>query len=117
MKCIPIESLYVALDSIEKNMAKGERRYRMILIELIEARRNLWYRCKELFTEEKIAEQIYRYLCEGLEECENKEMRYGHWVYEKGDCFPKCSVCGQHHGTLFEYWYCPVCGAKMSLGE
>ena len=47
MKCIPIESLYVALDSIEKNMAKGERRYRMILIELIEARRNLWCRCKE----------------------------------------------------------------------
>ena len=46
-----------------------------------------------------------------------EEVRHGNWVYEKGDCFPKCSVCGQHHGTLFEYWYCPVCGAKMSLGE
>ena len=46
-----------------------------------------------------------------------EEVRHGHWVYEKGDCFPKCSVCGQHHGTLFEHYYCPVCGAKMSLGE
>lgn len=42
-----------------------------------------------------------------------EEVRHGHWVYEKGDCFPKCSVCGQHHGTFFEHFYCPVCGAKM----
>jgi len=46
-----------------------------------------------------------------------EEVRHGHWVYEKGDCFPRCSVCGEHHGTLFEHYYCPVCGAKMSLGE
>lgn len=45
----------------------------MILIELVEARRSLLNRCKELFTDEKIAEQIFRYLCEGLEECENKK--------------------------------------------
>lgn len=44
----------------------------MILIGLVEARRSLLNRCKELFTDEKIAEQIYRYLCEGLDECENK---------------------------------------------
>lgn len=43
------------------------------MIKLIEARRNLWHRCKELFTDDKIAEQIYRYLCEGLDECENKK--------------------------------------------
>lgn len=76
MKYIPIESLYAALDSIEKSVVKEERGYRMILIELIEARRNLWYKCKELFTDEKIAEQIYRYLCEGLEECEDKKHAY-----------------------------------------
>ena len=46
-----------------------------------------------------------------------EEVRHGYWVYEKGDCFPKCSVCGQYHGTLYEHYYCPVCGAKMSLGE
>ena len=45
----------------------------MILIGLVEARRSLLNRCKELFTDEKIAEQIYRYLCEGLDECENKK--------------------------------------------
>ena len=48
----------------------------MTLIELIEARRNLRYRCKELFTDEKIAEQIYKYLCEGLDECEDKKHAY-----------------------------------------
>ena len=119
MKYIPIESLYVALDSIEKNMAKGERRYRMILIELIEARRNLWYRCKELFTDEKIAEQIYRYLCEGLEECENKEMRYGHWANVKistyGNSSAECSLCGSvvYNNFSNAINYCPNCGAKM----
>lgn len=45
-----------------------------------------------------------------------QEIRHGHWIYEKGDCFPKCSVCGQHHGTLYEHYYCPVCGAKMDGG-
>ena len=45
------------------------------------------------------------------------EVQHGHWVYEKDDCFPKCSVCSQYHGTLYEHYYCPVCGAKMSLGE
>lgn len=44
---------------------------------------------------------------------DTQEIQHGHWVYEKGDCFPKCSVCGQHHGTLYEYYYCPVCGTKM----
>lgn len=52
-----------------------------------------------------------------IEPADVEEVRHGHWVYEKGDCFPKCSVCRQHHGTLFEHYYCPVCGAKMSLGE
>ena len=41
------------------------------------------------------------------------EVRHGHWVYEKDDCFPKCSVCGQYRGTLYEHYYCPVCGALM----
>ena len=45
------------------------------------------------------------------------EVRHGRWVYDKGDCFPKCSVCGQYHGTLYEHYYCPVCGAKMDLEE
>ena len=45
----------------------------MILIGLVEARRSLLNRCKELFTDEKIAEQIYRYLCEGLDECSQYE--------------------------------------------
>lgn len=48
-----------------------------------------------------------------IEAADVQEIRHGYWVYEKGDCFPKCSVCGQYHGTLYEHYYCPVCGAKM----
>lgn len=47
----------------------------MILIELVEARRNLLLKCEDLFTDIKIAEQIYRYLCEGLEECDFREVK------------------------------------------
>lgn len=42
-----------------------------------------------------------------------EKVRHGHWFCEKGDCFPKCSVCGQYHGTVYEHYYCPICGAKM----
>ena len=52
-----------------------------------------------------------------IEAADVEEVRHGHWVYEKGDCFPKGSVCGQHHGTLFEHYYCPVCGAQMDEDE
>ena len=48
-----------------------------------------------------------------ITEADVEKVRHGYWVYEKGDCFPKCSVCGQYHGTLYEHYYCPVCGAKM----
>lgn len=45
----------------------------MITIKLIDARRGLYLKCRELFGDEKIAENIYNYLCEGIEECEECE--------------------------------------------
>lgn len=43
----------------------------MILITLLDARRVLYNKCRELFADRKIAESIFKYLCEGIEEeCE-----------------------------------------------
>lgn len=54
----------------------------------------------------------HRHLVDIIKQLPSAE-RHGHWVYDKGDCFPKCSVCRQHNGTLYEYRYCPTCGALM----
>lgn len=67
------------------------------------------------------ADEVFRDIAENrlpvwideLQTYDVEEVRHGHWVYEKDDCFPKCSVCGQYHGTLYEHYYCPVCGALM----
>lgn len=40
-----------------------------MVIDLIDARRGLHDKCLELFADKKIAEQIYRYLCDGIEDC------------------------------------------------
>ena len=42
----------------------------MITISLLDARIGLNLKCRELFKNEKIAKEIYSYLCDGLEECE-----------------------------------------------
>lgn len=54
----------------------------MITIKLIDARRGLYLKCRELFGDEKIAENIYNYLCEGIEECEEcePERKTGKWI-------------------------------------
>lgn len=43
----------------------------MITIRLIDARRGLKIKCNELFKDERIAREIYQFLCEGLEDCES----------------------------------------------
>ena len=45
----------------------------MITIKLVDARCGLNIKCRELFKDEKIAESIYRYLCDGIEECDDVE--------------------------------------------
>ena len=45
----------------------------MTTIRLLDARRGLNRKCEELFGNAKIAEAIYRYLCDGIEECEDAE--------------------------------------------
>lgn len=93
----------------------------MTTIKLLDARRGLNLKCRELFKDEKIAEAIYRYLCDGIEECEDAkpEQKVGKWkcsddMYETAIC----SVCGwdttepcEHIRLWFKY--CPNCGARM----
>lgn len=44
----------------------------MRTIKLLDARRALDRKCKELFTDSKIADSIFRYLCKEIDECDCK---------------------------------------------
>lgn len=97
-------------------------------INLIDARRAVYNKCSELFGDANIAAQIYRYLCDGIEDCEAVEaeaIKHGKWE-DKGDFWVNCSVCGEpvlknEHDILLRstelYNYCPHCGAKMDEVE
>ena len=94
----------------------------MTTIKLLDARRGLNLKCRELFRDEKVAETIYRYLCDGIEECEDAqpERKRGKWI----DGY--CSVCGCDVPAYIEDWrwvkdmkarFCPMCGADMRGGN
>ena len=88
----------------------------MITIRLIDARRELSLRCRELFTNERIAKEIYEYLCDGLEECKEvePERKKGKWIHEGFEAsYLRCSSCGWRDYTEDYSNYCPHCGADM----
>ena len=89
---------------------------------LLDARRGLNLKCRELFRDEKIADAIYRCLCDGIEECEavQPEQKAGKWepimVFDGYVDF-RCSACHRyrfHNGEMRKkYKFCPNCGADM----
>ena len=83
----------------------------MITIRLIDARRELSLKCRELFANERIAKEIYGYLSDGLEECDEvePERKKGEWI-DLWDRY-RCSVCNMEHN--YEENFCPNCGADM----
>lgn len=97
----------------------------MATIRLLDARRGLYRKCEELFGNEKIAESIYRFLCDGIEECEDvaHERKKGKWIRENIVLTSNppqyqwhCSECGKMvhwftSGVLTDF--CPNCGADM----
>lgn len=92
----------------------------MITIRLLDARRGLYRKCEELFGNAKIAEAIYRFLCDGIEECEDvdPERKKGKWIIctegieETFHTGCRCSVC--NYWKPMGIWnYCPNCGAEM----
>ena len=97
----------------------------MTTIRLLDARRGLNRKCEELFGNAKIAEAIYRFLCDGIEECEDAgpERKKGNWVDEPvyrqtmdgktWDGYTYCSVCKEMHKYGYRSNYCPNCGADM----
>lgn len=95
----------------------------MAIIRLLDARRGLYRKCEELFGNEKIAESIYRFLCDGIEECENvaHEQKKGKWdtffsdSYKVREIGVECSYCG--YRTQERTTYCPNCGADMRGGD
>lgn len=102
----------------------------MTLIKLVDARRSLNLKCRELFRNEKIAESIYRFLCDGIEECEDftptdvPDFPVGKWIDANpmtGRLGKVCSCCENEaywdsdYGQQLFGW-CPWCGAKMEEG-
>ena len=93
----------------------------MTTIRLIDARRGLHQQCESLFRDKKVADQIYSYLCDGLEECEEvePERKKGRWILTEDENYEycTCSECGYQNG---ENWmngsdipFCAECGADM----
>lgn len=104
----------------------------MSIIRLLDARRGLYRKCEELFGNEKIAEAIYRFLCDGIEECEDvaHEREHGEWrekqvihkdeakdiIEEWQSC--RCSFCKRYDTRPYMYYFdkpnfCSWCGADM----
>lgn len=104
----------------------------MAIIRLLDARRGLYRKCEELFGDAKIAEAIYRFLCNGIDDCEDvaHERTKGKWtekqvihaeeakevVEEWQSC--RCSICGHYNTQPYMYYfsepnYCSFCGADM----
>lgn len=88
----------------------------MITIRLLDARRGLNRKCEELFGDARIAESIYRYLCDGIEECEDAEpeRKKGRWILNKDGNWA-CQFCefDPYHDNMKGMNYCPNCGAEM----
>ena len=95
----------------------------MAIIRLLDARRGLYRKCEELFRDEKIAESIYRFLCDGIEECEDAEpeRKKGEWLeLTNTNHTYVCSVCGRMLVNITDgkntvtknYPFCH-CGADM----
>lgn len=88
----------------------------MTTIRLLDARRGLNRKCEELFGNAKIAEAIYRFLCDGIEECEDAEpeRKKGKWKLNKDGNWA-CSFCefDPYHDNMKGMNYCPNCGADM----
>lgn len=90
----------------------------MATIRLLDARLGLNRKCEELFGNAKIAEAIYRFLCDGIEECEDAEpqRKHGEWIDVNFDgTLHECSVC--HERSCCNGNFCPDCGADMRGGD
>lgn len=92
----------------------------MLMIKLVDARKGLHEKCVEPFHNEKVAESIYMYLCDGIEECDavEPERKKGRWIgQDDGAYYPvECSEC--HKEPLLDTYgdyvfsnFCPNCGS------
>lgn len=99
------------------------------LIKLFDARRGLQGKCMELFSDKKVADAIYKYLCDGIEDCETYDepgyLKHARWIsYSEspGGKWFRCTACDM--GTVVPtrmgeplFDFCPYCGAQMERSE
>lgn len=86
----------------------------MTTIRLLDARRGLSLKCRELFRDEKISDAIYRYLCDGIEECEDAEpkRKTGEWITQEFGSWAECSECHELYDIpIANSNFCPNCGS------
>ena len=119
MKCIPIESLYVALDSIEKSVVKDEVEDRS-LCKLRHKNGNCL--CVGGFctaVNDEICKSIRMAYEKGYVDGKSDGVRHGRWVNLKistsGNSSAECSLCGAvvHNNFSNVINFCPNCGADM----
>ena len=80
----------------------------MLMIKLVDARKNLHEKCVELFHDKEVAKNIYMYLCDGIEECDvvEPERKKGKWI-------KKMRITETEKYTSYDpEWYCACCGTK-----
>lgn len=66
---------------------------------------------------EKLAKMmdIMDYQIDTIEECKYEKIKTGHWEEHlvRGSKALYCSACGCGIDVIYEYDYCPNCGARM----
>ena len=95
----------------------------MLMIKLVDARKALYEKCVELFHNERVAESIYMYLCDGLEECDvvKPERRLGRWIVDLENHTYRCSQCGKtiitNNDYIKEHKFCFGCGCAIDWSD
>lgn len=81
------------------------------LSAVIHAMRNLNHECEAIM-------DFYRALWV-IPDGDVVEVKHGKWEIKtvRGESELYCSVCGNSSGILYEYRFCPNCGAKMDLED
>jgi hypothetical protein len=55
----------------------------------------------------------------GIKSADVQPVEHGRWedCEIRGSLAMRCSVCGNDSGVLYNYAYCPNCGARMDLND
>lgn len=69
--------------------------------------------------DDKLFLVIVRALVNSIPAVDVAEVKHGKWEVRtvRGEAELYCSVCGNSPNIIYEYRFCPSCGAKMNLED